>query len=384
MRPRGMWRIRLSAVARQSAAFTLVELLVVIAIIGTLLVILLPAVQAAREAARRVQCVSHIKNLALAVHNYHDTHGELPPAARMPDSVVPTSSEHEVVEVANGQQLGPNWAVLILPYLEQQALYNTFVFQDSTGATVPLGDLANEPARSATLSIMLCPSDSGSDQLCNIESIEPTAQGDWGRGNYAINAFQMYPPFYWSAIDGGTWGWQNILRRGVTGINEGLRLGQLTDGTSNTLMLSEIRIGLADIDSRGTWAMGLCGSSYLCRQASNYLSSPNSCAFAADDILGGPILDANIGRFTLSLECMTVDFIYWPSVQSVVRSSHPGGVNAALADASVRFISDAIDTGEVGDEFDYNSLSTFPDQFKTWQRLNLSNDGLLLNQDFLP
>src|SRR3954469_9382671 len=104
-------------------AFTLVELLVVIAIIGILVALLLPAVQSAREAARRMQCQNNVKQLGLALHNYHDVHKIFPPS-----SIWPVESE---IEKKNNGNLGANWVIMVLPYMEQQNLYNSFNFTKS-------------------------------------------------------------------------------------------------------------------------------------------------------------------------------------------------------------------------------------------------------------
>ena len=102
--------------SRRWRGFTLVELLVVIAIIGILLALLLPAVQMAREAARRTSCQNHLKQLALALHNYHDQHKSLPPAYQF--------DKGEIYRISD--KFRPNWVMLCLPFMEQQALLNSF------------------------------------------------------------------------------------------------------------------------------------------------------------------------------------------------------------------------------------------------------------------
>ncbi|MEM7317335.1 MAG: DUF1559 domain-containing protein, partial [Planctomycetota bacterium] len=104
--------------AKQHQAFTLVELLVVIAIIGILVALLLPAVQQARDAARRVQCQNNLKNLGLALLNYESANKELPPSSVWPFDTRPGDRANV--------QLGPNWVILILPYIEEQGLADSF------------------------------------------------------------------------------------------------------------------------------------------------------------------------------------------------------------------------------------------------------------------
>lgn len=366
-------------------AFTLVELLVVIAIIGVLVALLLPAVQAAREAARRTQCINNLRNVALAMHGYHDANKEFPAAIQVHESTEgrylnPTA---QITEVANGRALMANWAILILPYLEQQAVYNSFVFEEPSNPAQPvfIGDDRNLLGRSAQLAFMKCPSDSSISDVCSLGSVIAPIGDNWGRGNYAVNGFQMYPTVY--RDPGGTnpqlgVGWANELVRGVSGINASQRIGQITDGTTNTIMLGEIRRGLVDIDSRGTWAMGLCGSSVLCRHAFNFISSPNSCFPGDDDIVAGREVLMAVGSAEIEAECMSPCRGCRLSAQSVVRSTHPGGVHVAMADSSTRFISDFIDTGVIG----ANYGQEYPNGFGIWQRLNSSQDGLVAGSEF--
>ena len=131
--------------AEWRSAFTLVELLVVIAIIGILVALLLPAVQKARDAARRVQCQNNIKNLGLALLNYESANRELPPSSVWPFETRPGDRSNV--------ELGPNWVILILPNMEEQALY------DSMDLEQPINSTINEIARSKSIPTMICPSD---------------------------------------------------------------------------------------------------------------------------------------------------------------------------------------------------------------------------------
>ena len=136
---------------RQRQGFTLVELLVVIAIIGILVALLLPAVQAAREAARRMQCTNNLKQLGLAVHNFHDTFRTFPSASRQPQF-----KDNEVNDWVNGRD---RWGYLcvLLPYIEQQALYNELV-TNQLGVNRPWTGM---PLTRTKVAGFLCPSDSG-------------------------------------------------------------------------------------------------------------------------------------------------------------------------------------------------------------------------------
>lgn len=353
--------------------FTLVELLVVIAIIGVLVSLLLPAVQAAREAARRAQCTSNIKNDALAVLNYENTYGVLPAAYlghvewKWPGTSV-TAPNYK------------NWVITILPYLEQQALYDSFVFKDPvTGDFVEISDDRNRAARSTELEVMKCPSDSGNQ----IKHSSPIWSDEWARGNYGINMIQS--PLLWTDTDWHDKSGQGPVR-GVSFVNEALKLGQITDGTTNTVMLAEMRSGVDEVDPRGTWALSQCASSAHCNYAVNYTNGPNDCGGENEMMSSAGLVIAQVGEAKLRSECM----MPWPGSQwsysSVVRSLHPGGVNVAMADGSAHFISDFIDNGSFRecDSFQGTFAECYRDanQFRTWQRINISNDEYPLGTSF--
>ncbi|TWT35292.1 hypothetical protein KOR34_01800 [Posidoniimonas corsicana] len=363
--------------------FTLVELLVVIAIIGVLVALLLPAVQAAREAARRSQCVNNLRNLALAQHNYHDTYGAFPPLMKT-----------EFSTVGRDDRLGPNWAVLTLPFIEEQSLYDRFDL-DVEFARISDGAGPDEPGdwaeRGVELDVMLCPSDTGAGNKFtgsvtrqgSGSVISGSTDGNWARGNYGLNGVQFWPDS-WDQTDGAGNRFDDEWNVGVSTINKGLRIGQITDGTSKTLMLTELRVGLIPEDRRGVWAMGMCGSSWHCRHATNGSTTINDCVNDDDILISGAVYNQN--RDLFRGECMAIGYVQ-RSGQSVVRSRHPGGANAAMADGSVTFISDFIESGiqpfhgsvasKIGGA--NGDGSTSPELFGAWQRLNVSRDGYVLD-----
>ena len=254
-----------------------------IAIIGILVALLLPAIQAAREAARRSQCVNNIRNVALALHNYHDANKSFPPATTLhPHDELDENTQNNAT--GNGTALRPNWVVLILPYLEEQALFDQVVLETPAGAPVYMKDDLNQKVRSTRLSVMECPTDEGHETPYGLAP----AGFDWARGNYAINSMQGFPPRYKKD-------WLHPSWRGISGVNKGLKISQITDGTSHTLLLGEVRVGLAASDPRGTWALGWCGSSVLCRQATNFTGGPNTCQSGVDDIFGSGKIQSDVG-----------------------------------------------------------------------------------------
>jgi prepilin-type N-terminal cleavage/methylation domain-containing protein/prepilin-type processing-associated H-X9-DG protein len=381
---------------RVRSAFTLVELLVVIAIIGILVALLLPAIQAAREAARRASCTNNLKNLGIALHTYHDSKKELPAAVTYPQHATsPDPSAETNYEPLTDARLFRNWAIDILPYIEEKALADRFRLDRTNRLIVTTGiggatDLNWEP-RGTELEIMLCPSDRGRGSKYQGASNNE----NWARGNYAYNAVQFWP---------NTGIWKSLLTDnppgkaayypfniGVGGFADKLRkqtlnFSKISDGTSKTIMLAEMNVGVNEQDRRGVWAMGMCGSNFHCRHAGY---APNDCAGQLDDIYKAN--EIAVEEATLLNDCMDYDQgVVNASGQSTVKSRHPGGANCALADGSVRFVGDFIELGTLGECEDGlidNEGGSCGDQTSAislgpWARLNISRDGYNLPSSY--
>ena len=353
--------------------FTLVELLVVIAIIGVLVALLLPAVQAAREAARRTQCQNNIRQYALGLQNYHSARNTFPAASNFDvkfTGALPGASKHV------GSK--PNWVVNILPYIEQQALYDAFDFNFPISGIDPENDV-NREARGAVVASMICPSDVGHDTPFNDSQL-----GDnWARGNYGANAglggFQVAigsetekdPVGYRAAASADSPQWVWNLTGGVMGGNTARSIGQIEDGTSNTILLGELRVGLDEIDPRGTWALGIPGASAMWMHGSDNALGPNDCQDGGDSIRNGTKIVAAVGEDTIRAECMHCDGAGGGN-QAAPRSQHPGGVHVAMCDGSVQFILNEVESSSAwGIEGIQEML--------VWQRLNAASDGLVVN-----
>ena len=352
-------------------AFTLVELLVVIAIIGILVAMLLPAVQAAREAARRSQCINNAKQLALGCINYHDVRKVFPPGM--------TSPRTDSMGADSTTNFGPNWVISILPMIEEQTLYNQF------NLTKLISDVSNRIPRGMKISTMLCPTDVGSDVLF----ARASESDNWARGNYGSNGGLTFLGGTYNASGGSgrpqdacngpaSSGFTNPLVGGVMGCNASRGIKQITDGTSKTILLGEIRIGLTAVDRRGVWAMGTAGSSTVFACGTDDDIGPNNCTSSADNLLNCQDVLNAVGQQTLNGECMGC----WPDTgnQSTFRSRHGSGVVLAMCDGSVHFLNDGVEAGtDWALSFTASgNLTDLNTEFLTWQRLVCPNDGLNL------
>jgi prepilin-type N-terminal cleavage/methylation domain-containing protein len=390
---------------RALVGFTLVELLVVIAIIGILVALLLPAIQAAREAARRSQCQNNMKNLGLAILNFEQTKKQFPLGVQTEDHDATGSLAGQLQSASDGQHLYANWAIQILPYMEEQPLYDSFLLKRAdapgylqtlttnnltSGAIGGTGKAANANlhGRSTELQVMLCPSDDGRGRP--YDGGTARSGGLWARGNYGYNfgmGMILDFPDVWSHQKTDFDGEMMLCGRGVGGVNSHVAGGgggnfvntiaSITDGTTHTIALAELRTGRTAIDRRGVWAMEMVGSNLLGQHGSNFVAGPNDCNPGGDDLRDNIDIIADAGgESALKPDCMDpFPSTSWNhSVQTISRSKHVGGVFAAMCDGSVQFISDFVDAGHLNP-----GVSCKPENFGVWQRLNCPEDGLVVS-----
>ena len=288
---------KLAAISRpKHSAFTLVELLVVIAIIGILVALLLPAIQAAREAARRSQCQNNLKNTTLAVLNYESARKIFPNGTNFYGLTPNAAGEYAI---QGNFDFRESWMTDILPYLENQPLYDAINF------SVAMQNVANIDERGTVIPSVLCPSDSNNQVKYQGHG------GNWARCNYAANvglgATHTSPslPNNPAPITGPTSkGWSHALSRGVMGPNVATKLAQIVDGTSKTGMLGEIRAGINEGDSRGSWAFGHVGGNLIAYHGwGGDDNGPNWCGASGDDIAGVPPL--NCASADIRATCMS-------------------------------------------------------------------------------
>ena len=363
----------------RTSGFTLVELLVVIAIIGILVALLLPAVQAARESARRANCAINMHQLALALINYHSVARVYPPSLQYDMGEMqydprrpgrPARGWAPLDNPSRPKAFRPNWIIQVLPYMEEQPLFDAFDLKQA------INHPSNREARGTAIASLLCPSDRGSTELYNGIPNDPSLGDNWARGNYAANGGNG--PCVFDPRSDAIWGpdspgWKDPLIGGVMGVNAGRSVTKIEDGSSKTILIGEVKIGLTPDDSRGTWAMGGAGASALFwfgSQGGSDANGPNACFPRSDDVIGCDLTAAAFGegeegRIRMAaMECMGC--ITNGNIQATVRSRHPGGVNVGLSDGSVRFVNDFIDTSPT------TTISV-------WDRLISARDGIIID-----
>jgi prepilin-type N-terminal cleavage/methylation domain-containing protein/prepilin-type processing-associated H-X9-DG protein len=298
--------------------FTLVELLVVIAIIGVLVALLLPAIQAARASARRTTCLNQVRQIVLALQNYHSSQGAFPPGV-----------VNDKDELFTFPRL--TWMMHTFSYLEQTAVVNAF---DLNGKDLDCQNgvwsaKKNQEVVKVPIEMLRCPSDSEGDVVhnhpdCGIEISRGNYAGFFGNVNMGAAVDEMHPD-------------RADHRAAPFTMNERVRIGMITDGTSNTMVVGEILKGISnDKDIRGVFWYDHVGTSQILTT-----NGPNS---PLPDFLFGPWCTNDTNRPDLNLPCRPGR----PAAannnnHAAARSRHPGGVHIGMADGSARYTSEDVD-----------------------------------------
>jgi prepilin-type N-terminal cleavage/methylation domain-containing protein/prepilin-type processing-associated H-X9-DG protein len=348
--------------ARQSRGFTLIELLVVIAIIAVLIALLLPAVQAAREAARRMQCTNNLKQLGLAAMNYESSNGSLPPG-----SYAATRNYDGKIKP------GLSVFVRILPFIEGQSTFNAANFSFS------LESSQNATVAGVGVSFLWCPSDaavsSGTSPLDPIYNLPTTNTLRQYFSSYGGNQGLWDLDIQYNDDDSSRYGYSGAYNarkanmNGVIFMSSNVRLAEITDGTSNTMLFAE--------HCHGRLASN-APPSYYQWWNSSYYTDTLVCTYYSVN---------NDTKAVLSTNQPDEYF-------QIVGSYHPGGANVGFCDGSVKFIKDSIQsipftfntsTFDNG-YFLYNSTTaTYTiapgTQLGVWQKLSTRNFGEVISSD---
>ena len=319
-------------------AFTLVELLVVIAIIGILVALLLPAIQAAREAARRSQCTNNIRQVGIALMNFETAKRRLPVGATQRIGIdLQTGSPY------TGDPTMFSWISVMMPYLEEASLYSQVDW------TLPLGErnALNPPDKSHHIKFETyrCPSDEDVDIVNDWYGARGNYAGNVGIGTFWMNdtsptqdcAYASLNPGYACTahkyagipelVPNPEAANSSLARFGTLMMNKGRRMAEFIDGTSKTAAVCEVRT-VSGQDTRGVLHFG-AGCLYMHDYPPNFVGLPDRSRYCGDLLDFAP--------------CQPAAQEWRGAWRHFARSAHSGGVNLMLVDTSVRFVSDSVD-----------------------------------------
>jgi len=337
--------IGFSDMVRRRMGFTLVELLVVIAIIGVMVGLLLPAVQAAREAARRMSCSNNLKQLGLGFHNYHDTFRKLPHGA------APVSGDYNgTFTVSNSNWHGYSPQTMVLPFIEQGTVFDQFTFTSTHTSTsiVAPATVAPQVVARTQISTFICPSDKDFPDATNL-----------GWNNYGVNF-------------GSNTGWRTDIANanGMFVLNFTRNFKDVIDGLSNTIMIGEFVKG-----DNNTTIFDLTNGDVVRSQPFNAMptvfrivSGVATPTQAELEVYGNQCLGgsgnhsagagtrwSSPGQYQTAFNTLAPPNWKFPACMNggggvgdsqgvfPARSRHPGGVQVTLGDASVKFVSESVD-----------------------------------------
>jgi prepilin-type N-terminal cleavage/methylation domain-containing protein len=352
--------------------FTLVELLVVIAIIGILIALLLPAVQVAREAARRSQCVSNLKQIGIALHSFNNTRGHLPAGGQ--------SDTRPYGTLAASSTQGSAWTVWVLPFTEHQQLYAQLQFQGSSGWNQPLINGANNATfgSRARLPLYRCPS-SSVPEFDFVSGANPPGSNP---GTMQLNCYVgvsgavpgLIPGFTEtrsksSTVTNGNNAGGIASAGGVLFTASKIRFGDISDGTTNTIAVSEQSDFLTlDNGTRAAWGTGLLhgwmlGGRYAA-PIPDPLHGPDCRTFQMTTIRyqinrkkGWPAGPDGIGNCATTGVCVNV------GSNIPLNSAHPSGVSALMCDGSVRFLAETMQLNVLAQLATRDDRISLPDSF---------------------